>query len=117
MTQRHPASPGLSAHKDGVRCASWFGLDTGMFATGGGDAVVTVWDTNAMARACSFDVEDAVYDVQFHPWAASHALVASARPHTASPPRHSAHTPRHQALAAAPSSACATCAPGRPCTC
>lgn len=63
-----------------------------MFATGGGDAVVTVWDTNAMARACSFDVEDAVYDVQFHPWAASHALLASAQRHNAPGSRASARS-------------------------
>jgi DNA excision repair protein ERCC-8 len=49
-------SPGNNpdAHRKAVTCVQWFPQDTGLFATGGLDSFVKLWDTNSLTVACDF---------------------------------------------------------------
>lgn len=72
-------SPGNNpdAHSKAVTCVQWFPQDTGLFATGGLDSFVKLWDTNSLTVACDFKLPGRVHCLAMSPIATMHTLIAT----------------------------------------
>ena len=65
------------AHHRGATAVQWFPHDTGLFASGGFDGLVKLWDTNELAVACDFKLVGRVHSIAMSPLATTHNLIAA----------------------------------------
>ncbi len=66
------------AHALAIASIEWYPMDTGLFATGGGDGLVKLWDTNLLRPACDFRLAGRVHCIAMSHAATTHSLIAAA---------------------------------------
>ena len=65
------------AHRHATTSVQWFPHDTGLFASGGYDGLVKLWDTNELTVACDFKLPGRIHSLAMSPSATTHALIAA----------------------------------------